>query len=77
MSHYQIHKSIPFISAYSCSLYSGVMMTPKGRREAMGFTQTALAERIGIAQSHYGQIELGKTRAKPETRRWMDGAGRL
>lgn len=41
----------------------------------MGFTQTALAERIGIAQSHYGQIELGKTRAKPETRRWMDGAG--
>jgi len=53
------------------------MMTLKGRRAAMGFTQTELAERIGIAQSHYGQIELGKTRAKPETRRWMDGAGRL
>ena len=50
------------------------MMTLKGRREAMGFTQTALAERIGIAQSHYGQIELGKTRAKPETRRAISQA---
>jgi len=55
-------------------MYSGVMMTPKGRREAMGFTQTELAERIGIAQSHYGQIELGKTRAKPETRRAISQA---
>jgi transcriptional regulator with XRE-family HTH domain len=39
----------------------------KSRREALGLTQTELAKRIGITQTHYSRIEQGLRGASQET----------